>query len=261
MNSSVLSNLIIKKVRHVASIFTNEGASARREDRECWSLVIKYEGQTVYNVNGKNIISDINHIIILPKGSSYAWKCVKKGYFSCVEFDSDLTYPEPLSVPVQNAEAILKRFNELESKYNQKGIARELENVRDVYSILISILSAETKSYSSSEKRRKIAPALEYISLHYKEKITNDNLAEVSKISNVYFRKIFTEIMGMSPITYINNFKISKAKEMLKSDYGSLTDLALSLGYPNLYTFSRDFKKYVGVSPTKFAKENTSIRA
>ena len=43
-----------------------------------------------------------------------------------------------------------------------------------------------------------------------------------------------------------------KAKEMLKSDYSSLSDVAYSLGYISLYDFSRDFKKHVGVSPSKY---------
>ena len=40
--------------------------------------------------------------------------------------------------------------------------------------------------------------------------------------------------------------KEKKAKEMLQCDYGSITDIALSLGYNNIYEFSKDFKKMQG---------------
>ena len=53
-------------------------------------------------------------------------------------------------------------------------------------------------------------------------------------------------------ITGRNVAKLEKAKEMLRSDYGSLSDLATSLGYSGLYDFSRDFKKHVGVAPSKY---------
>ena len=43
-----------------------------------------------------------------------------------------------------------------------------------------------------------------------------------------------------------------KAKQMLRSDYGSLSHVALSLGYANLYDFSRDFKKHTGIAPSKY---------
>ena len=47
-------------------------------------------------------------------------------------------------------------------------------------------------------------------------------------MSTVYFRKQFTDLFGISPIAYIKNLRIEKAKEMLKSDYATLTDLHLS---------------------------------
>ena len=71
-------------------------------------------------------------------------------------------------------------------------------------------------------------------------------------MSSVYFRKMFTQIMGGSPIAYVKQFRIEKAKEMLKSDYGTLTDIASMLGYASLYDFSRDFKKQTGVPPSKY---------
>jgi YesN/AraC family two-component response regulator len=55
-------------------------------------------------------------------------------------------------------------------------------------------------------------------------------------------------------MAYVKKLKIKKAKEMLESDFGSISDIAHSLGYSNIYDFSRDFKKQVGVSPTKYIK-------
>jgi iron complex transport system substrate-binding protein len=42
--------------------------------------------------------------------------------------------------------------------------------------------------------------------------------------------------------------------EMLKSDYSSLSDIAQTLGYPNIYDFSRAFKKHTGIAPSKYAQ-------
>ena len=44
-----------------------------------------------------------------------------------------------------------------------------------------------------------------------------------------------------------------KAKEMLASDYSGITDIAYSLGYNNVYEFSRSFKKQVGISPKAYS--------
>jgi iron complex transport system substrate-binding protein len=101
---------------------------------------------------------------------------------------------------------------------------------------------------------RRIAPAIEYASQHYDQGLTNDALAKVAGMSTVYFRKLFTATMGISPISYVHRLRIEKAKEMLKSDYGSVTDIAVTLGYSGLYDFSRDFKKHTGVPPSRYGK-------
>ncbi len=53
---------------------------------------------------------------------------------------------------------------------------------------------------------------------------------------------------------YVKSLKIKKACEMLGGDFGSITDISVSLGYPNIYDFSRDFKTHTGISPLKYAK-------
>ena len=128
----------------------------------------------------------------------------------------------------------------------------EVESIKDTYSIILTIVKSETEKYLPTEKQQKIAPAIEYISQNYSKNITNDGLAMLTGLSTVYFRKLFTAIMGVSPMTYVHDIRIQKAKEMLKSDYGTLSDVAQSLGYSSLYDFSRDFKKRSGIPPSKY---------
>jgi AraC-like DNA-binding protein len=71
-------------------------------------------------------------------------------------------------------------------------------------------------------------------------------------MSTVYFRELFHKVYGVSPMNYIQNLRIRRAKEMLRSDYSSITDIAFALGYNNIYEFSKAFKKHTGVPPTKY---------
>ena len=65
---------------------------------------------------------------------------------------------------------------------------------------------------------------------------------------------MFFKVYGASPIHYLSEFRIKKAKSILKSDYDSIEQVAQSVGYNSIYHFSKMFKQYVGVSPTEYAK-------
>ncbi|MBQ7335110.1 MAG: helix-turn-helix transcriptional regulator [Clostridia bacterium] len=213
---------------------------------------MKYEGETEYTSNGKSYLSNFDHMVILPKGCTYDWKCTRSGHFSIIEFESEMTYREPFGFFVKNGEKMLKMFKELEYKRNLKKPMMEMESIKDTYAIVLALTQADSDRYLPTEKQQKIAPAVEYISRHYNKNLTNDELARLTGLSTVYFRKLFTDIMGVSPIAYAHELRIRKAKEMLQSDYGALSDLAHSLGYSSLYDFSRDFKKHTGVAPSKY---------
>lgn len=256
MDNDVLSNLTIKKIYSVSTIYTEKNAAAKRKNRPKWALVIKYEGETCYTSNGKDYISNINNIAILPKGSDYDWCCTKAGHFSIIEFECDKTYHDIFLFNVKNGEQYHKIIKKMEIGRTLKKTAYKLDELRDLYGLISALLKADSRKYIPSGKEQKILPAIEYIAENYNKHIANDELASVTGLSTVYFRKLFKEVMGISPINYIQSVKMGKAQKMLQSDYSSITDIAYSLGYNNLYEFSRDFKKYIGISPSKYARKH-----
>ena len=255
MYLNILSDLVITKIYSATTMYTEKNTKAKRNNRSCWAVVIKYEGETMYVSKGKSYLSDTNNLVILPKGCSYEWHCTHSGYFSIIEFESEIICDNIFSFSVKNSEKILNLFKELEYKRTFKKPMYEVESIRDTYSILLMLAQSIKKKYLPSEKLNKISPAINYIAKNYNKDIKNDELAKLTGLSTVYFRKLFAEFFGISPIAYVNELRIKKAKEMLKSDYGSISEIAESLGYLNIYDFSRIFKKHVGISPSKYEKQ------
>lgn len=252
MKTDVLSNLVVKDVLFAATLFSEAGSRAKRVNREHWAIHLKAEGRTEYVCEEKVFISNKNNVIILPKGCSYEWECKEAGHFFAIEFECDCEHNEILSFPIKDSDAFLKLFREYERKRISKSSTAQLDGFKCVYSLLVKLVNGDERKYTPKSKIHKIAPALDYIAQNLDKSISNDSLAEVCELSTVYFRKLFTECYGISPKTYVNGLRIKKAKEMLKSDYGSITNVAQSLGYSNVYDFSRAFKKITGVPPTKY---------
>ena len=252
MYKTLLANLIITGIRSVSTMYNIPRAKGKKTNRPRWALILKYEGQTVYTSERRQLLSDPNHAMLLPKGCSYEWICTQAGHFLAVDFECDLDSTTILSIPLKPEQRILRRLQELEQNWNRQELLQQPICIRDLYSILLTLAKPSLTGYINGDKRQKLQPVLEYISQNISRPVTNDQLAAVAGMSTVYFRKLFTQVIGVSPIAYARQLRIEKAKQMLRSDYGSLSQLALSLGYANLYDFSRDFKKHTGIAPSKY---------
>ena len=81
-------------------------------------------------------------------------------------------------------------------------------------------------------------------------------IADMSNVSEVYFRKLFREYSGVSPNEYIINAKIERAKTYLEHENISILEVSEILGFESESYFSRLFKKKVGISPIKYKNRN-----
>lgn len=98
--------------------------------------------------------------------------------------------------------------------------------------------------------------AREYVLMHVSEKISLGDVADYACVSPGYMSKSFKRIMGISLVDYINQMKIEKAKEIMKEGREDrIADIALSLGFRNIYYFSKVFRKVEGIPPTEYMKK------
>ena len=108
------------------------------------------------------------------------------------------------------------------------------------------------ESYNKSYAVKKI---INYLNENYEHKISLDQIAHNMYLSPVYISKIFKEETGESPINYLIKIRLEKARDILMtSDSGSIKNIANSVGYDDVYHFSKLFKKYYGISPLYYKK-------
>ena len=73
-------------------------------------------------------------------------------------------------------------------------------------------------------------------------------------------RTDFKEKFGISPKRYMVQLKINYACELLQLDHYSITQVADLCNFSDVCFFSRQFKEYMGISPTKFVKKYSSSK-
>jgi AraC-like DNA-binding protein len=90
-----------------------------------------------------------------------------------------------------------------------------------------------------------------YINENYQEKLNLSCLAKLVGLSPVYLGALFSQKEACSVKEYINKIRVQNAYEIIRTERLSVNNVALDCGYTDAFYFSRVFKKYMGVSPSK----------
>lgn len=110
-------------------------------------------------------------------------------------------------------------------------------------------------AFESVNKKYVVERIVTYFEEHYNEKISLDQIAENMYLSPFYISKIFKSEIGDTPIRYLINIRLEKAKALLESNNsGSIQEIAAMVGYDDAYHFSKLFKKHFGISPSQVRK-------
>ncbi|RKL65168.1 AraC family transcriptional regulator [Salipaludibacillus neizhouensis] len=93
---------------------------------------------------------------------------------------------------------------------------------------------------------------LHYLNNHYQEEVDFKEMAKTIGISYSYMRRIVYETTGQSLIEHLNLRRIEKAKQMLLESDLTITEIAAEVGYNNVQSFNRFFRKFEGMPPSNY---------
>lgn len=102
---------------------------------------------------------------------------------------------------------------------------------------------------------RVVNTVIHYVAEHYTEPITLSDLAQTVFLSTHYLCRLFKQVCGVSPMEYVANLRMTKAKELLIQGL-SVEQTCEQVGYGNFSHFSRQFRQKVGISPRQYIALN-----
>ena len=112
-----------------------------------------------------------------------------------------------------------------------------------------------------ADSQHRIPPALlrvrEYLDEHFSETTPLDDLARIACMSRSHLCHQFREYFGTTISGYTIRRRMSIAQRLLFDINLRPGEIAKEVGYPDIYQFSKQFKKSFGVSPTKYRKHHT----
>ena len=94
-----------------------------------------------------------------------------------------------------------------------------------------------------------------YLQENYDQPVDFSSLADSLAVSAPYPSKLFHEQEGKSPSRYLTDLRMRKAQKLLMDTQLTVREIAVRVGYPDPFHFSRNFKNAMGISPAQFREE------
>lgn len=124
-----------------------------------------------------------------------------------------------------------------------------------VYEILGILCSTSLVSKDITPKNSKsFEDVIEYINVHYSQKLSSKALSERFNYNEAYFCRRFKEVTGLSAMNYLQIVRLEKAQKLLEEGIDEIHVIAASCGFHDPCYFSNCFKKHFGYTPTQFRK-------
>lgn len=144
-------------------------------------------------------------------------------------------------------------FSTDKTLYQHLSTLETLDEIQQWIKNIFASVVEYTKIRKSSQNKY-ILKVRDYIEEHYNEDISFEKLADKIGVSYSYLRRLYNEELNMSITDHLNTYRIEKAKSLLKNSSLPLQKIAESVGYNNVQSFKRYFKKYEGITPSEYRR-------
>jgi len=231
-----------------------------KKPRNHESLFFVKKGNLLYERDGEKVVVKEGQVGYIARGScdiSGAYLCDEVSYFAAnfcfdekpLPSSGDLPFPVLCSSGnLHYPYGSLFRKATLESSSKNNGSDYL---VNGILMEIIGYLHKELYIHKDNINRyKKIDGAVEYMKSNSEDtELQISYLASLSQMSEKNFRRIFMEVYGQTPYAFLQKYRVEKAVILLTNTNKSVSDIALSCGFSDVYSFSHCFKRHFGVSP------------
>lgn len=240
----------------------------REHGRVDYHIIYIIQGKCTAESEGKETILECGDVILFLPGEKqkYAF-CAEDLPISaylhftgtgCEQLMRDIGFSNTHVLRPGKSHELISCFEKMTNEYNlkkpfydEKCMAYLLEIFSEIgRRISYMDITAYTK------KKFELNAVLSEMLREYSHRHPVEYYADYCFLSVSRFYHIFKAEVGITPTEYINRLRINQAKELLANTYMSVFEIAEAVGFADQNYFGRVFKKLVGTSPKKFAKEN-----
>lgn len=95
-----------------------------------------------------------------------------------------------------------------------------------------------------------------FIERSYAERVTLAQISEAGMVGQSTCCRLFARFVNMSPVAYLNRYRLWRSTELLRDTDASVTEVALTVGFGGASYYAESFRAWLGMSPSAYRREN-----
>lgn len=167
-------------------------------------------------------------------------------------------YPELISQSSNGYPEMLDKMKCITKYYQSKCIGYELM-IKGCLYILLFYLAADVtdkeQRAGNNYNDKWVRTVLSYVQNHYFEKIRLGDMADQVNMSEGYLCRSMKRVFKVSPMDFLNQYRVSKAAAMIEETEKKFADIAFDVGFCNVNRFTDCFKKTMQCTPMEYRKK------
>lgn len=251
------TELNIIKIQDIKKIEQNStGTSVHHRPTDCFLYVLS--GSAYYTILGKTTEVKKGNLIFFSRTDSYSVEIPSSGLIAIyvnffLEDTKKLLRNEIFTPP--NSTALENCFEELYKLWGTGNFSDKIYCKSLMYRIYSELARQMQYKYIPSSKKAKIEGTIQFMIDNFSDaNFSVEQLGPMCNMSQVHFRRIFSQIYRTTPIAFLTSLRINKAKELLLSHSLPIGEIAAQCGFNSTYYFSKKFREEVGLSPTNYKR-------
>ena len=228
-------------------------------------------GEDEYNLRTGDIIiicpGIIHELFAPPKGERIIFQPAVTGLgFRDIDLISSILSPAVLITP-EEYPGLYKQIYSQMLAIRDEYFSEKPYMESSIYSRFLDILVSVGRDYTEHAQRAidatankqkeyvdKITTVCNYVSEHFAEDLTLEDVASLAGFSKYHFTRLFRQVTSVSFYKFLSQKRIAHAKELLISGEYSIMEVAYLSGFSSHGAFARMFRQVTRVSPNEFRK-------
>ncbi len=248
---------IVTVVRESKTPETSPIVYYSEERRHACDLAYMYSGESFTYFNNKELHKKENTVMFLPKkqNGEHFVKTIRPTKYIDIIFNTEPALDAQATIlNCQNDKEIETLFEKIYNTWVGKKDNYYYICMAMLYE-LIALLHRKENNYISKSTKEKIQKGVDYLhSVYFEKDIDYSMPSKLCDMSYTYFKQLFLNVYGIPPVKYVTLLRLNRAKELLSTGMYTISQTASTVGFSDVYYFSKSFKNNFGITPSAYSK-------